>query len=211
MVPPFRWEDLPQTAHTAVRMLRFMATLESVSVARDPISCLIDDCGQSPLLTDFLDIVHTPLFVLVPRLTHNFQRRSSAAGKLAFQQRAALVAEGLNAITAVYRTMMPWLLGLALAAYCASIILDLRRRRCEPLVLVASLAAIAVVSRVGLLAYLDAVAIPSVHTLYLSPAYPPMLLFGVTSIVALTKSTRTSKPRSELNSGHRLRRKELVG
>ena len=38
-------------------------------------------------------------------------------------------------------------------------------------------------SRVGLLAVLEATAIPSMNSLYLSPAYPMLLLFGATAVL----------------------------
>ena len=61
----------------------------------------------------------------------------------------------------------------------------LRRCRIEPLFLFASVAALLAASRVVLLAYLDVTSIPSVNSLYLSPAYPALLLFGATATLAL--------------------------
>src|SRR5262249_38894509 len=101
-----------------------------------------------------------------------------------------IVAKVLKGFAAVYRAAMPLLVGLASVAWFVLAILAWRRRTVPPLFVVATIAAIAVKSRNALLAYLDATSLPSINPLYLSPAYPLLLLFCATAIVGVVFAFR---------------------
>jgi hypothetical protein len=57
--------------------------------------------------------------------------------------------------------------------------------------------AVAVLSRIALLAYLDVTAIPSANTLYASPATPFMILFAVTGCLCALPSPTSDRSRSK--------------
>jgi hypothetical protein len=84
------------------------------------------------------------------------------------------------AISKIYHVTMPWASALALAGFLIAGIL----RRGPGLAIYAlaagSLAAIS--CRLALLAYLEATSIPSVNTLYASPATPFVIVFAVTGL-----------------------------
>ena len=185
MVPPFRTDYVWPTLSAAARMVGFLATMESSGVPRPAMSCTVDDCGQSPGRAVFLDMVRSPLFTHAPWLlaSTDFQRRSQDGGTLPFQRRAAMVAKLLDGVAAAYRAALPVLLGAGLIGYAAALVAAVRRRRIDPLLLAGGVAALLVLSRVGLLAVLEATAIPSMNSLYLSPAYPMLLLFGATAVL----------------------------
>ena len=60
--------------------------------------------------------------------------------------------------------------------------LDFRRVKPVPLYALALASLMAVVSRVGLLSYLEVTSIPSHNLLYLSPAMPFLIIFIVTAL-----------------------------
>ncbi|MDR3517211.1 MAG: hypothetical protein P4M00_15490 [Azospirillaceae bacterium] len=191
MVPPFRWDYLWSTMQTAGKVLHFAVTLQAMGVPRGPMSCIVDDCGhatqsQWPL---FLDLVQSSVFIHAPWLpdTEAVQRRSTMNNPLPFQRRREMVARCLEGIIAIYRLAMPWVMGGASAAFIWMGFASLRRRRVEPLFVCASIAALVAVCRILLLAFLDVTAIPSVNSLYLSPAYPALLLFGATAILGIIR------------------------
>ena len=183
MAPPFQLSFVGDTVRTFGRMLVFMATLDGVTVPRNPISCVADDCGQLPYYVSFLDMVHTTLFVVPPGMAADFQRRSGETIQWPFQARSAWIAGKLEAVSAGYRALLPWLLPLAVLAYAGMGVAAILRRCVEPLFLIASLAALVVLVRAALLAYLDVVAIPSLNSLYLSPAYPALLVFAMAAVL----------------------------
>lgn len=191
MVPPFRLSFVGDAVRTFGRMLVFMATFDGVMVPRNPISCVADDCGQLPYYVDFLDMTHTTLFVVPPGMAGDFQRRSGDAVAWPFQARSAFVAGKLEMVISGYRAVLPWLLAAAVLAYAGMGAAAILRRRVEPLFLVASLAALVVLVRTGLLAYLDAVAIPSLNSLYLSPAYPALLVFVMAAMLGAIRQAWT--------------------
>ena len=199
LAPPFRMDDVPPTLAAARRALGFMVGYADAALPEHPMSCVIDDCGGPLAWAQFLDMVHTTRFVLIESPPPGFTRRSQgqdpsqfdldkymqmerAARALPFAYRAAIVARILKAVVEVYRAAMPAALGLAVIAFLGLAALALIRRSISPLLVVASIAAITVLSRIALLAYLEATSMPSINSLYLSPAYPLMLLFVATAI-----------------------------
>lgn len=191
MVPPFRTDYVWPTLLKSGEMVGFMATLRSAEVPRPAMSCTVDDCGQSPGRAVFLDMVHSTLFTHAPWLlaSTDFQRRSQDGGALPFQRRAAGVAAVLDGIAAVYRVAFPILLGAGLIAFFA--MAAVRARRTDPRFLLAGVAALIVLSRVALLAILEVTAIPSMNSLYLSPAYPALILFGAMAVLGGLAAART--------------------
>ncbi|HWK34304.1 MAG TPA: hypothetical protein VNR51_11560 [Hyphomicrobium sp.] len=183
MAPPFRLSFVGDTVRTFGRILIFMATLDGVTVPRNPISCVADDCGQLPHYVNFLDMIHTTLFVVPPGMAADFQRRSGETITWPFQARSAWTARKLEAVTAGYRAVLPWLLAVAVLGYAGMGVMAILRRHVEPLFLIASLAALVALVRAALLAYLDVVAIPSLNSLYLSPAYPALLVFTMAAVL----------------------------
>ncbi|MDR3575070.1 MAG: hypothetical protein P4L50_14515 [Anaerolineaceae bacterium] len=176
LAPPFRWDYVRPTIKTAGAMLRSAAT--DFLVLRPPevpFSCIIDDCGSERMNALFFDTIHTSLFMGVEGLK---TRRLSADEKpLRSQLRTALVARVLNVMTIVYRTILPIAGVVAVISFLLAIILLIVRKRWEPMLIVATISAVVLLSRVALLSYLDVVAIPSNNSLYLSPAFPFLLLF----------------------------------
>jgi hypothetical protein len=196
LIPPFRWDYIKDTAVAAAKMGAFMATFESAVVPSDPMACVVDDCGQIRRYAYFLDIVRTSIFIRPPWLAVDEFRRRSTSLKVPVQKRSAVIASAMSGITTAYRTLMPWLLAAGAMSYILACQLSLKRRQIEPLLAAASIAGIVVVTRIGLLAYLDATAIPSQNSLYLSPAYPALVLFATLSIVSLISQYRRTAQRS---------------
>ncbi|MBY6266421.1 hypothetical protein EI613_31655 (plasmid) [Azospirillum sp. 412522] len=189
MVPPFRAEYIWSTLQAAGRMIGFLATMESAGVPRSAMSCMVDDCGQNPTRSVFLDMVRSPLFTHAPwlRTSTEFQRRSQESGSLPFQRRTTAVATLLDTVAVAYRTVLPILLGAGLIGVAVAVAIAIRLRRIDPLLLVAGFAALLVLSRAALLSVLEATAIPSMNSLYLSPAYPMLILFGVTGVAGAVR------------------------
>jgi len=191
MVPPFRNDYLMSTVRAAGSIVNLLAFLHTSGLPHEAMSCGIDDCGQTPWRAQFLDLVQTSLFVHAPWLPEpGFHSRSAEGSKLASLQRAELVARGLDKVASAYQTVFPWLLGFAVMTYVAAAFMVLRSRGVEPLFVVAGVCALLVASRIGLLSYLEVVAIPSINSLYLSPVYPPLLLFTVMAPLALFRQLR---------------------
>ena len=71
---------------------------------------------------------------------------------------------------------------VALASLVLAFVLDFRRVKPVPLYALALASLMAVVSRVGLLSYLEVTSIPSHNLLYLSPAMPFLIIFIVTAL-----------------------------
>lgn len=185
MIPPFRHDYIATAVRAAGDMTTMLATLSSATVPRQALSCLGDDCGQTPGWAAFLDMIRSDRFVHAPWLAaSSFQGREDARSLWSLRL-GDVVARGLEEVIQSYRTVLPVGLWSGLAAYALGWGMAIRRRRIEPLLVVATVCALLVAARIALLAYLEAAAIPSMNTLYLSPAFPALLLFIPASLLAL--------------------------
>ena len=93
----------------------------------------------------------------------------------------------------LYQIFFPLLTCLSLISY--ALLLFLKRSYKDPLFIVTGLIGVAIVVRMGLLALTTATSFPAVNTLYLSSAYPLLIIFDVLSLVLICKwfSTRSRK------------------
>lgn len=183
MAPPFRPEFIAAAWRSGMFLMGMTVRFEAVPPPPDPVSCLVDDCGQSRLYASFLDMTRSTLFFHPPWAgTLEFQRRDDGTPRPG-QLRTRWVIQGLTAVGQAYSRAAPWLLGAGLAGFAAMTVAAALRRRASPLWLIALLAGGTALARIGLLAYIDAVAMPSALALYLSPAYPALLVFMTTSIL----------------------------
>jgi len=194
MLPPFRWDSVWPTIRTAGELLWFVATYETVDAAREPMSCLQDDCGHLPRYTSFLDLTRTSLFVKAPWVSsEEFPRRSGPEAPTFQRSRAAVVADLLERVVGVYRGSTPWALAAGVLAYAFALVAGLVRRRVDPMLAVATAAAATAASRITLIAFLDVVSMPGRSSFYLSPAYPALLLFCLASLAAAVWSLRPDR------------------
>lgn len=194
LVPPFRWGYMTDTLATTAKMALFVATFQTADVPRDPMSCVLDDCGQIRRYTFFLDIVRTSLFVRPPWLSNDDFVRRSTEVIAPYQIRSVLVAKLAGALVSLYRLVIPVLLAISILSYGAMIAVAIRKRRPTPLLVVSTIAALMIATRLVLLAFLDATAIPSQNSLYLSPAYPAMVIFAILPIISITNLFRGRQP-----------------
>lgn len=204
MMPPFRWETLGPTLSATVRGLWFVATLEGGGTPRAAHSCRIDDCREPWTLPIILDLIGADLFVIAEDnqnpIAHNRIANDTVAGGqlLPSQQRAELVAALLDRIRAVYRLVVPWVALAALAGLSWHLAQAARRRRWpDPLAAVAVVALALVGTRTALMAYLDVVAMPGINALYLSPAYPFLLLFCIAAACVVVRDLRPQPVRAD--------------
>ncbi len=208
LAPVFTPAQIPATVAAAWKLSWYLLDLEGLMVPEHPMSCVTDDCGGGLAWAQFLDMVHTDVFVLVEDPPPTVTRRSPTADPnkfnldqymqmeraerpMPFVYRAAVVAKVLKRVAAAYRAALPVMVGAASLAWLVLAGVAIVRRRVAPLFVVATVAAIAVKSRIALLAYLDATSVPSINPLYLSPAYPLLLLFCVTAIAGAVLVLRT--------------------
>ncbi len=188
MAPPFRVDYVWPTLRTMAIMIKSVATFFPTSVPHNPRSCAVDSCGQSLLYQTFLDIVRTDLFTHPPSLAGpDFQNRSADGGSLPFQMRSNRITSVLEKVLVSYRIVLPWILIAAAIAYVGTVVRMVQRRVVEPLFLVATVAAVLVMTRIFLLSYLDVVAIPSMSPLYNAPTFPALLVFCTTAIAAASR------------------------
>ncbi len=205
LAPPFEWAFVPAALRTTARALGYMAMQDGLGVPRPAHSCVVDDCGSAPIWPTFLDLVHSSALFTGPDLPPGMSRIADNASisvpddyrelkkprsLLPLQLRAELIARILEGVISIYRLLVPYLIGLAVVAYVASAALSVAHRSVTPLLGIATGAAIVVLLRAGLLAYLDATSFPSINTLYLAPAYPALLLFGAAAILSLVSALK---------------------
>ncbi len=191
MAPPFTWRSMPETLLTAWHMVVFMATMDGIDQPAGPITCNVPDprpfCAR---YADFLHLLHTPLFV-IPAATQPPETRADYAAwqaetaQLPAARKAEWVGRTTGALRTLFAALLPLCLAAAAAAFTVATIFVCRRRHTEPAYALATFCLLVVSSRVGLLAYVDTVAIPSINAQYLSPAYPFLFLFCALAPLAL--------------------------
>lgn len=168
------------------RATRFVARFEGMGPPHQPLSCTVDDCGRSRVWPVFLQMVGADTFIPIPWLPFpgDLMRRSDTAGPMPYAQRYQKVEALLNGVARFYSQAMPMVLGLAAVCFLATAAICLFRRKVEPLFVVAGIAGLVTLSRLLLIAYLDATSLAAINTTYLSPAYPALIVFGLASIAA---------------------------
>ncbi len=115
----------------------------------------------------------------------------------ASRRRRRVITAMAATIAKVYRAAMTLVAGLACIALLRQAI-QRRRQNSDPVLMaLATGSAVAVLSRIALLAYLDVTAIPSTNTLYASPATPFMILFAVTGCLCALPSPTSDRSRSK--------------
>jgi hypothetical protein len=194
MAPPFAWRSLRTALGTAVAMTRFMIVLDGVGTLDAPVSCLASHPG-SPCASyaAFFDELATPLFVmptflLGPQGQQDYARWQAEDASLLSVRLAAVALRSFVMIHGIYRVGLPWWFLAAGGCFVLAVALRLRRRPQEDAFAAATFCLLLVASRVGLLAYLDTVAMPAMNVQYLSPAYPFLLLFCVLAPVSLART-----------------------
>jgi hypothetical protein len=100
-------------------------------------------------------------------------------------RRAERLLRALGAVGRAYRVLFPLCVLLGSACYVLSLTKALRRRQGDFLLFVGTALLVAVVSRLLLLAYMDATVWPTIRPLYCSPVYPLLLLFCGVAVAGL--------------------------
>ncbi len=85
---------------------------------------------------------------------------------------------------------------IAALAFAAGLFRAAWTRRADALLFINGMLLIAVASRLGLLAYMDATALPAVNSLHISSAAAPWILFVVLAPVAAVRAWRRERWRS---------------
>lgn len=155
LVPPWRAEYLPHIAASAVHVTGTLLSLGSMSIRT------LASVGNAEQLTLFARMTHEPIG-LTSEPNPQGARFSIARGVLELQR---------------------YFLSISLPLAVAIVIVLGSRRPMSPeaVAMIAILAAVA--TRIALLAFLDATAIPSNNLLYLSPAVPFALALGPAAII----------------------------
>lgn len=189
MAPPFRREYAGLAAGNFFALLDFTVSLKTLAILTDPATCA-DACRDNPLYRTFLDRLNAgPFIPMNPALR-------GAAGDDGQAGRSAVAAAAVDGLAAVYRAVLRPLLWIGVAAYAAAAVGAARRWRragtaaVDPVTVAATAALLLLASRLALLAYLDVTAIPSRLLLYVSPAFPFLILFIFTALWAASRLRR---------------------
>jgi hypothetical protein len=176
MVPPFRPEYISLTASSFEQGLAKLISFGDFS-ARTPASL-----GDGPSLELFRHVTHNALSPAV-------QDQDTAQNPPARELVLLLAGENLktqilNYVGLFYRTTMPYLAGAALLCYIIAAI-GIIFKKSATLFIINTALVVAVAVRLLLLAYIDVTSFPCINILYLSPAYPLMLIWVGLSIIDL--------------------------
>jgi hypothetical protein len=203
LLPPYHWRDIRIAIAAGLRMLPFIVTLDGwwlpsdaqLQIALPPVSCLASE--PLPLCHTegwFFDFLHMSLFVMPPsQLGPDGNREYALAQQASMQLPSTVLAirlvRVLECLRLGFAVVLPWASALALICFAAGGVLQLSRRRRNCVWLLALLCMVIIVSRIALLAPLDAVMFPTVRVRYLEPIYPFVLLFCLMAPVSLWRST----------------------
>lgn len=177
LAPPFHWEYLQETLQSAKLLSKIVLTLGGGNTETLPsegtpaqLSAFTDLIGSVAPLAGALDPIGSPVTTLRQSLEH----------------------QAAHVIYLIYGHGTPVLFVLGIVSTC----LGLTRRRRLPASLLALMAAsvVAIASRIVLLAYLDATSIPSVNTLYSSPASPFVIIVAIVGSYAFVRACGRSHP-----------------
>ena len=164
-LPQLRPAYLPIIAASIARALLAAVTFEGVST--HPSTSI----GDEHLLAGFHDLSRTRLS----------PTGLEGQGSLALQGRLdARKLAVLEWILGFYQRLVPILGGAAVVALAVGIVCAFRRRRPTPLLVVTFALLVGAVTRLVLVALVDATSFNAINPLYLSPAYP--LLLGVVAL-----------------------------
>jgi len=176
LMPPFRAEFVRGTFDAAVRAAWALLRAGGGVVGARPST------GHPENLALFQDMLQGAMTPIAPisKYTETAAGHSVSAFKLRLQITIARL------IARAYANAVPALFGIALLALIIAMIRHRPLQRdCGLLALIAS-CFLAVATRIGLLAYLDATSFPAVNDLYLSPATPFLLGFIGLCLIAAT-------------------------
>ena len=192
MVPPFAWRAIPATLAAAAEITRFVAMLDGMSLPGRPVTCAaahpLAICAQ---YAAFFHLLGTKLFVLPTYFLHPaegaaYLRWQAETATLPSAATAERVLRSVARLQALFRRVLPWWLGAAAVAFAGAAGLAIRRARLDGTTAAAAFCLFVAASRVVFLAYVQAVAFPTINVHYLSPAYPFLLLFCMLAPLALT-------------------------
>ncbi|MCK5718827.1 MAG: hypothetical protein KAH84_02625 [Thiomargarita sp.] len=93
--------------------------------------------------------------------------------------------EILKKITQLYKFIIPWFCGLAIIAYIFSFSIGILRRKFTFLLVFNTAIIGAIITRLLILAIIDASSFPAINFVYMSPLFPFLLIFIVLAIVDL--------------------------
>ncbi len=212
LLPPIHWRDIGVALGAALRMVRFIVTLDGwwlpvnrqaqaalpagLRVGVPPVSCLAA-IPLPPCRDDgwFFDLVRTTLFVmppsqLGPQGDQTYEQAQEASRQLPSVHRAMVLITILDRVRLALATVLPWMSGFALICFLIGGVMQISRARRNDVWVAAAVCAVIVMSRIGLLAPLDATMFPTVRVRYLEPIYPFVLSFCVLAPAALWWSAR---------------------
>jgi hypothetical protein len=204
LLPPYQWRDIRVALAAGWQMLPFIVTLDGwwlpsdaqLQIALPPVSCL--GSYSLPLCRTegwFFDLVHMTLFVMPPsQLGQDGARDYAQAQQASMQLPSTLLAiklvRVLECLRLGFASVLPWASALSVICFAIAGVLQLVRRRRNGAWLMALLCGVIIISRITLLAPLDAVMFPTVRVRYLEPIYPFVLLFCLMAPVSLWWSFR---------------------
>jgi hypothetical protein len=166
LMPPWRSEYLQPLIKTLTRAAVFMVRFEGFNAHSSPSE------GNEESLTQFRDLTRGRLSP-----SNQFQIMGGVAG-LKYQSKIDNVKiKVLTQIGTAYQNAMPVLVILSLLIYIFSIIQGLRKRSNTSLMILNTSLLLAIIARIFILSLIDITSFPAINTIYLSPAYPLLLIF----------------------------------
>jgi len=109
----------------------------------------------------------TDLYFTVDQVNNGFAKQEKLRG---------LKERLLTKIAGVYQRAVPFLSILALAAYLAETALNIKKREVTDFYVISTALVMAIVVRLLILAMIDISSFPAMYTVYMSPAYPLLLI-----------------------------------
>src|SRR6266568_3170589 len=181
-LPQLRREYLPAVASSLEHATVALVTFEGVSARPSP------SIGPESLLVRFRDLTRSQLAPI-----------AEDAGSLPHQARLdGQKLAVLERVIACYHAATPVLAALGLLAFAIALTGAAARRRVSPHLVVGGALLAAIVTRMVLLALVDATSFGAVNALYLSPAYPLVFAFVGLAGAALVEMAQAG---SEASAG----------
>ncbi len=204
LLPPVQWRDVTYALGAGIRMIHKVVTLDGWWWQTDgdgrwypplpPVSCLAADplpfCHNAAW---FFDIVHTPLFMIPPVTlspddNREIEQARQASMRLPSTHLAIIVIGLIYRVRVAFTVILPWISGFALLCFMGAGVMQFSRERRNYVWVGAAVCATVIMSRIGLLALLDALMLYSDTVGYLAPVYPFVLLFCVLAPASLWRS-----------------------
>jgi hypothetical protein len=200
LAPPLRLSNLWRAAASLVRMVGFVVTFDGAAPPEAPVSCLVAPADSAcARFAGYFDLLRAPVFAQPAWLGGTAALPDFAAWRAASRDLLSVRAwdrlRGVLTRVAVgfALTGPPGVLA-ALALFGLAALRALRARAAPPTLWLAALCALVAGVRLAAIAYVDAVAIPSVNVQYLGPVYPFLLVFCVLAVAA-ARSARQPRAR----------------